>query len=242
MKKLLIGIGILVVVIISTLYLDLRLTHGFWIDMFYLEKNFGYDFEHKRIEADNSVEYTVEVNESGSYLLSFRNKSIVPKYFLAYRDSIYFNMTDTNFFHYSTRCSIQLPDTTVNNGWSSLGCCGTGIENVSINPFEHFQIEKTEKELFDSFLVYTLLSYQKDSCYYELLDDELLYCSDRDYNMNWVSQKTRSKIDTVEIQFYLPVYSYFTGDESFVYSNKLRVSYSDLISNFQERVESGSFY
>lgn len=226
-RRFLIILFTLGLVVFGTIFIDLKITRGFYFaQMMGLENRQSVELPS---ENSNCV-YEITATANGTYHFRFANNSITPKYFTAYRNSdIKYELDDTLFFAYAKKPEISMNESIIgdSDGWT----CGTGLGFVSINPFDSFEMNYTYDDLINStanFLDFWGGIDMLDGVVYD-------YSALQDTNGFIVLDPILNHLsnsDTVEVRYHLEVTSVTGSSEFKVESNPIKLSYLDLIKRW----------
>ena len=215
----------LVVALVLCIALDLNLTRGYFLSKITPEPQMG-----NVANGNLGIKYEVTKKANGQYQFSLKNQSIFPKFFFLYiwrSNQLFYTLEDSTIFFYGSRTKINYP---ILEREDSYGFdCGTGLGVATINPFESFTEKKSYEELTKFHNFRSLLTFEKSNKLYDLFCRAPLAKLAKD--IQWIDSCPLTYQDSVEVRFFLPVYSIFTGKQHNVYSNPIRLSYLDMIQN-----------
>lgn len=186
--------------------------------------------EYKGNSEDYSCEFNIKKGIGDKYIFTFKNYSLFPKYFLNYRDDELFqNITDSIFFDYLGGNLFPAYATDYSLNFD----CGTGLGLTSINPLESFEIEKTYKEIIEEFSTLDMLAKTTylsertpaEKPFYEFKNNEI---------DSFIKSESRHVLttDSVQVEYYISMYSFVSKDKIYTVSNRINVSMIDLISEY----------
>ncbi|MEZ4886339.1 MAG: hypothetical protein R3E32_16505 [Chitinophagales bacterium] len=232
-----VSIGFLLLLL--CVFADLQFTRGYFLKYVTAMPQMGEITE----DILGSFEYHIQKKENGNFDCTIRNNSIFPVNLIVYRNEAFFyNIEDSTLFDvgYATRVRLNLPHGIVeeNSGFD----CGTGIGLATINPFEKFQQEDIFETLAnDHFIQSSLLEpiINGDSL---LAIPPLIFDKTKsNFVFTGTDKRNVNYKDSLELKFYLPIYSIFTGKQFNLYSNCIKLSYLDLIErivrNHNQRIQ-----
>ncbi|PHN07196.1 hypothetical protein [Flavilitoribacter nigricans] len=211
------------------LTLDLRYTRGY-----FLGRLVPLTQMYASAGTMSSVSYRVERVRPGVLRFQLTNRSFFPKFFWIYRDNdLQFKLTDSTLFEYAGRIVFDSP---YKKSVESYGFdCGTGLGLASINPWENFSLEKTERSIYHRFQFDRMLSVRRDSIFYDPIHLEPLMTIKKGAGWVWHPAASLDPQDSVSVRFYLPVHAPFSGKRYDVVSNPVKFSYLDLIDGWREQ-------
>lgn len=182
------------------------------------------------INEDTSIEYNVKNMGDGLFTYSIYNKSLIPKYILVYRDNeMFFDLNSENIFSAGSRRYINAPKMEIMDNAGFI--CGTVLGAISINSFEIFSMKESYQNLLSRFSMDELLL-KLDTGYCDIFRGSPLIKLLKNNEFEFVNNVDILSQDSIEIQFYLPTYSVFNGAQTNNYSNTLKISYIDLLSQY----------
>ena len=174
------------------------------------------------------TKFLIEKKENGIYSFTFKNNSIVPKYFLFYREGkMFLNGLDTIFFYGNRARVINKKNTFKIN---LMFGCGNGLGLSSINPYEKFQKYYSYEEILNELSHLRMISDDQNK---DLLYSENLFSNEEKMILNPKSKL--NKKDSLEVQFYFGLYSVGENKQYPVKSNSIKIGYLDLIENYIEK-------
>lgn len=227
--------SLLTLILLCCIFTDLYFTRGFFLNYLVASPQMGEltnDFE-------GEFEYTIHKKANGNFGFRLQNKSIFPFNLILYRygspniyNHYFYSLPDSTLFDYATRAKLNYPINVKKQGYGFD--CGTGIGVATLNPFEEFDLEMSQDELLehiDLFQDLTLTLHRNDSTFlvdFIYLEPIVVQSNQEEYSLVRDSKITEK--DSVDVEFYLPVYSIFTGKQFDIYSNCIRFSYLDMIT------------
>lgn len=179
-------------------------------------------------EGNLNMEYQIEQIRPGVFQFRITNRSFFPKFIWLYRNhERLYTLTDTMLFRCADRVKFNYPYkmSTESYGFG----CGTGLGVASINPFETFITEKGYEDLAGYYSFYSNLAIRQGNVFYDPLYGQELAIMNEDQELEWCNTPHLTNADSVELQFFLPVHSIFTGKRHDIYSNPVKVAYLDLL-------------
>lgn len=224
--------------LILILLIDIFLFRGFFFEKIFFEKDYG-----ELHEAPTNVHYNIQ-KKGDNYTFTFKNNSYKPYYFWTYRwEKVIQKVPDTLFFIYARRIQIDYPhlSTEFYYGFD----CGTGVGMTAIRPQESFQIDLSYQELLDGhYYIYEHINAMNelDSIAKDLYHQKPLV---KIVNNRFTILENESikNTDSVNIRFYLPIFSPVKGHLSYVKSNPIKVSYLDIVKEIKkEQAERAKYY
>ncbi|AFM04757.1 hypothetical protein Fleli_2387 [Bernardetia litoralis DSM 6794] len=212
-----------IIILIGLITIDLYVFRGYYTSKIIIQPNSW------RNTQNYSCKLTIEQKNNNKYLFKFKNKSIIPSYFLNYRNEKYFqNINDTLFFTYIRKNLFPAYRFDYYNSFD----CGTGLGLTSINPFESFEIEKTYNDIIEESYHQDLL--KKTDFFHNKVKKSY---EDLDYKEIDSLLKKESEIisitDSIEIEYYTIMYSFVSKEEKYTKSNKINVSLKDLLEKYK---------
>jgi len=214
------------------LYLDLKLTRGYFLSKIAASPRIGQLSEDKK----TAMIYTIQKKADGTIISYFKNNSLTPKFIISYRfDDIFQKVNHDFFLDKAARKNISSSRKTKETGYGFD--CGTGLGSTSINPLESFYIERDYQDFLESFdLSRNLAERRGGAMMYDLLRLRPLF-ETKNNELIWLNEGNISPKDSIDVKFYIPVYSIFSGKQTNVYSNVIKVSYFDLLNEAKKRYE-----
>jgi hypothetical protein len=227
MKKLFKIILSLVTICLILILIDLYLLRG------YLTPNllsFIYTKNSKAKEIKNKDCNLFIKKEGDFYNLTFENKSYKPFLIWTYRnEKPLFKVNDSIFFQ-NLRYKSYFPQ--YKNDYHYGLDCGTGAGFFAINSYESFQIKKTYKELIKFIYWRSVHQYNiENDTIKDLIYNKPLLLTDRRKEFKIFERNDLTEKDSTEVQFYIPLFSFDHKKLSYIKSNKIRLSYKDIINN-----------
>ena len=209
--------------------LDVFLFRGFFLSEFISDDEYG-----KMTEPPTNLHY--EIRKKGDeFTLKFENESLVPHYFWTYRwNELMQKVPDSVFFAYAGRMQFTYPhlSTELNYGFD----CGSGVGMTAIRPRESFEITKSYSELVESYYyIYDHFNQleRTDSIAKDLFHQKpLVTLVDNKFKL--LENKFVRKSDSIEVKFYLPIFSPVKGHISYIVSNPIKFSYFDVIEQMKK--------
>lgn len=222
-----------ILILLLFIVADLQLTRGYFLNHFTALPKMGEtvnDFEGK-------FDYKIHKKEDGNFSFAIQNHSILPANMIVYRnDAFFYDIEDSLFFVYgnASRPRLKLPHGIVEDG---VGFdCGTGIGMATFNPFEKLEGELNRSELIDNYFLLSSLTEpiaERDSfiapppLFFDTLKSNFVFTGRNSRDINFK--------DSIEVQFYLPIYSLFTGKQYNVYSNPFKIAYLEAVNKIFQR-------
>jgi len=208
-------------IVLTLITIDLYVFRGFYSSKVYIQ------YEEWNNDQIYSCELKIEKISNDNYLFTFRNKSILPKYFLNYRnDKIRQKVTDTIFFNYLEKNLFPAYSFDYYRRFD----CGTGVGLSSINPLESFRIEKSYEDIINESSslnrIKNITFFNKrfiDLDYYEI--DSLIVNENPLVSIN----------DSIEIEYYINMNSFISKDVNYIVSNRINVSLKDILDQYKKR-------
>lgn len=176
-----------------------------------------------------SDDLSITVNKKGKmFRINFKNKSIKPFIVWTYRWNTFFPVNDSVFTsHYRLKANFPKYQNEYDYGLD----CGTGAGTFSINSFECFSYSLKEKELLQYFYIGAYHQYNEkgDTINDLIYNKPLLVLHPRKNTFKVFPRKDLTKQDSINVQLYLPVFSYNHQDLHYVKSNYFKLPYSKMI-------------
>lgn len=213
-------------VFLLLIIIDLYVFRGFYSSEIIINPN------HPFITENNSCCFKIKKETDDKYIFTFKNYSLFPKYLMNYRNEQYFQSVHSDlFFNYIDAIIFPAYGTDYNLNFD----CGTGLGLSSINPFESFKVEMTYKEIIEDISWLDILSnsmyleerYSFEKPFYDLEYDEI------DSLIVEVSQNVLIT-DSVQVEYFVPLYSFVSKDRINMESNKVTVSMKDILDEYMK--------
>lgn len=225
MKKVLKIAKVVIALFLVLILIDLYVFRGYFnVDIF--RRYFADYSERKEIQSDN-LEFKIQKSDS-SFLINFRNKSLKPYFVKTYRWKVKFPVNDSIFFLH-LRSKSYYPK--LRDDYGDGMDCGTGIGYFSINPLESFEQEIGYYELIKNHLSYDHRKKTQGDTINDLFYDKPLIISKKDQLPYQINRDDLTEKDSLSLRLYIPVYNYNYNQLIYVKSNKIKVSYLDVIKN-----------
>jgi len=212
-------------IILSLIIIDLYVFRGFYTSKIHIKPDAWVN------DQTHSCKFQIEKIANDKYLFTFKNNSILPKYFLNYRNEEYLQkITDTMFFDYSGK-----------NLFPAYGFdyyynfdCGTGLGLSSINPLETFKIEKNYKDIINEFCHFGTI--MKTSFFNKRTEKPYTELSFEEIDSLIINgSELVSKTDSVQIEYYIKMNSSFSKNGIYSVSNKINIGLNDLLSQYKNK-------
>ncbi|WP_196896039.1 hypothetical protein [Aureivirga marina] len=221
-KRILIQLSIF----ISILIIDLYVFRGYFSSSVIISPN------EWNYEIDRSSKLSITKNNN-KYLFNYNNNSLSPKYVLNYRSGKKLMKFNDTIFFYSLRKNL-FPnyDTDYSNSFD----CGTGLDLISINPFDSYKIEKTYQEIINecSYSDY----FKKTEYFQKKFPKQFKHLKYHQIDSLIIKEKDFiSNKDSVKVEYFIVMYSYLSKDRLRTVSNKINVSLKDLFESYIERTD-----
>lgn len=216
LKKALIYIITLVLVFIL---FDLYILRGLYSSYFIFAKNSN---------SEKTV-FRITKKEDGIFNFSIKNKSIIPDYFLFYREGNIFLDDIEDIVFTGNRSRVLNSRNSIEKISLTFGC-SNGLGFCSINPYEKFEKDYNYKELLNEI---NYLNNIIDSDDNDLLYGEKLFI-DRD-NLILNKKIKITKSDSLEVEFYFGLFSIELNEQYPIKSNSVKIGYLDLIESYIEK-------
>lgn len=184
-------------------------------------------YEHRKLVDSNNLEFNIQKSDS-SFHIDFKNKSLQPYFVMTYRWNINFPVNDSIFFLHD-RVKTYYPMLKTEYGYGMD--CGTGIGYFSINPLENFKQEIGYHKLIKEHLVYDHRKTSDNDTINDLFYDKPLIISKDDELPYLIDRNDLTEKDSLNLRLYVPVFNYNYGKLIYVKSNKIKVSFLDIIKN-----------
>lgn len=123
--------------------------------------------------------------------------------------------------------------------------CGTGVGMTAICPRESFRIEKTYKELLENY-DYTYDHFKEEDSLGIITNDlyhqkPLIELVEHEFKI--LENASVKRQDSVDVRFYIPVFSPIKGDLYYIKSNTIKFSYFDIIEHMRAiQTERAKYY
>ncbi len=236
LKSLFKTISLLAFILLCLVFADLKLTRGYFFKYFVAMPQMGEfadDFE-------GGFEYTIKKKANGNFDFRLQNKSIFPVNLILYRNDspnrynhFFYTLEDSTLFDYARRAKLNYPINVKEQGYG-FGC-GSGLGTATLNPFEGFDLELSYQELLGRYNLVgdlTLRVTRNDSTFFlDFVHLRPIISHSKPYNYSLIKDTKITQKDSVDVEFYLPVYSIFTGKQFNVYSNSIKLSYLDMLKS-----------
>lgn len=213
--------ALIYIIILTSVFIlfDLYILRGLNSSYFIFAKNIN----------SEKTEFRITKKEDGIFNFSIKNKSIIPDYFLFYREGNIFldNVEDIVFM--GNRSRVLNPKNGIEKIRLTFGC-GNGLGFCSINPYEKFEKDYNYKELLNEV---NYLNNIIDSDDNDLLYGEKLF-TDRD-NLILNNEIKITENDSLEVEFYYGLYSMELNEQYPIKSNSVKIGYLDLIDSYIEK-------
>ncbi|CAL2101578.1 conserved protein of unknown function [Tenacibaculum sp. 190130A14a] len=172
---------------------------------------------------------SIQVTKKGKvFHIDFKNSSIKPFIVWTYRWKAFFPVNDSIFSsHYRLKADFPKYQNEYNYGLD----CGTGAGTFSITPFECFSYQLKEKDLLKYYYMGAYHQHNKkgDTINDLIYNKPLLVVHPRKNTFKIFPRKDLTKRDSINVQLYLPVFSYNHQDLHYVKSNYFKLPYSKMI-------------
>ncbi|MFY7672281.1 hypothetical protein ACOSP6_14445 [Tenacibaculum sp. MEBiC06402] len=225
MKKIFKIVKTVLALFLVLILIDLYIFRGYlYIDFF---RGYFTDYtERKEIQSDN-LEFKIRKSDS-SFHINFTNKSLKPYFVKTYRWKVKFPVNDSIFFlHLRTKSNYPKLQDDYGDGMD----CGTGIGYFSINPLESFKQDISYSKLIKNHLSYAHRKRTDEDTINDLFYDKPLIISKEDKLPFLIDRNDLTEEDSLSLRLYIPVYNYNYSQLIYVKSNKIKVSYLDVIKN-----------
>lgn len=224
LKNLLLSVCILITSIFLT---DLYVFRSYFLpDIIYSLFYTGYP-ETKEVTSTD-LELTIK-KEDNNFHINFKNKSFKPFLVWTYRwDQLIFKMNDSILSnHYRLIADFPYYKNEYEYGLD----CGTGAGHFSINPFERFNSKLTHDELLNHLYwgAYHQYNEKGDTIMDLIYNKPLLVVHHRKNKFKVFPRNDITEKDSVQVQLYLPVFSYNQNNVSYIQSNSIKLSYQKII-------------
>ena len=225
MKKIFKIVKVLFALFLVLILIDLYIFRGYLYLGFFREYFTDYT-ERKEIESSN-LEFKIQKSDS-SFYINFNNKSLKPYFVKTYRWGPKFPVNDSIFFlHLRSKSYYPKLQDDYGDGMD----CGTGIGYFSINPLESFKQEISYSKLIKNHLSYDHRKRTDGDTINDLFYDKPLMISKEDKLPYLINRNDLTEKDSLSLRLYIPVYNYNYSEMIYVKSNKIKVSYLDVIKN-----------
>jgi hypothetical protein len=179
--------------------------------------------------SSEKTEFTITKKEDGIFNFSIKNKSIIPDYFMFYREGNIFlnNVEDIVFM--GNRSRVLNTKNSIEKISLAFGC-SNGLGFCSINPYEKFEKDYNYKEVLNEINYLNNIIDNDDN---DLLYGEKLFIDRDSLILNKKSKITKK--DSLEIEFYYGLYSMELNEQYSIKSNSVKIGYLDLIESYIEK-------
>ena len=179
--------------------------------------------------SSEKTEFTITKKEDGIFNFSIKNKSIIPDYFMFYREGNIFlnNVEDIVFM--GNRSRVLNTKNSIKKISLAFGC-SNGLGFCSINPYEKFEKDYNYKEVLNEINYLNNIIDNDDN---DLLYGEKLFMDRDSLILNKKSKITEK--DSLEIEFYYGLYSMELNEQYSIKSNSVKIGYLDLIESYIEK-------
>jgi hypothetical protein len=179
--------------------------------------------------SSEKTEFTITKKEDGIFNFSIKNKSIIPDYFMFYREGNIFlnNVEDIVFM--GNRSRVLNTKNSIKKISLAFGC-SNGLGFCSINPYEKFEKDYNYKEVLNEINYLNNIIDNDDN---DLLYGEKLFMDRDSLILNKKSKITKK--DSLEIEFYYGLYSMELNEQYSIKSNSVKIGYLDLIESYIEK-------
>ncbi|MGB1041781.1 MAG: hypothetical protein ACPGU6_00165 [Tenacibaculum sp.] len=206
---------------------DLYIIRGYITPNILYSLNF--DYSRNGLETTNEYCNLTITKEDDSFNIQFKNNSYKPFLVWTYRWDSYFKVNDSVFIDH-LRYKSYFPKHT--NKYEYGLDCGTGAGTFTVNPFETFKIKKTYKELVNFIYWENVHQYNSiNDTINDLIYNKPLLLVDRDKEFKIFKRNDLTDKDSTEIELYLPLFTIDHKTLFYVKSNKIKISYKDIINN-----------
>jgi len=181
-------------------------------------------------------EYSIKKLPNQNFRFQFKNKSLLPFYIWTYKNNALLQeVSDSIFFNYATRFKISLPSDVYQsqNIFNEIKDyyygvdCGTGLGETLIKPLEKFDLTLNYEQLLHKSSWNIRIWNHIDYVSTDVLNNERIYSSTQKYALT--DSQNILPTDSLEFEFYLPAFCLFTRNPSYAASNKIKISYLDLL-------------
>ena len=184
-------------------------------------------YEDRKVVDSENLQLNIRKSDS-SFHINFKNKSLRPYFVMTYRWDINFPVNDSIFFlHSRSKTYYPMLKTEYDYGMD----CGTGVGYFSINPLENFKQEIGYHKLIKEHLVYDHRKTSDNDTINDLFYNKPLIISKDDESPYLIDRDDLTAKDSLSLRLYIPVFSYNYGKLIYVKSNKIKVSFLDIIKN-----------
>ncbi|CAM1362678.1 hypothetical protein [Tenacibaculum xiamenense] len=218
----------IILVTLSPFLVDLYVFRGYFsTDIVYI---LSYPHEKELIEVENN-NLSIEIDKSNDdFILTFKNNSIKPYLTLTYRWNIIFDIDNEKFLqHYRTKYNSKF----IKEKYNYSVSCGTGLSTFSINPYESFQSKISYRDFLKDFGInYCHYKTTKNDTIMDVIHNKpLLFLDDKNDQFKVFNRADLTLKDSIEVQLYLPVFSYDYKEVTYVKSNYIKLPYLNIIDN-----------
>ncbi|WP_397447811.1 hypothetical protein [Polaribacter sp. R77954] len=190
--------------------------------------NSSYFIFKKNIDL-KKTEFIITKKEDGIFNFSIKNNSIIPDYFMFYREgNIFLNNVEQIVFM-GNRSRVLNTKNNIEKINLSFGC-SNGLGLCSINPYEKFEKDYSYKEVLNEINYINNISDNKNN---DLLFGEKLFLDKENLIFNHESKITKK--DSLEIEFYYGLFSEGLKEQYPIKSNVVKIGYLDLIESYIEK-------
>ena len=217
LKKALIYIVILISVFIL---FDLYFMRGLNSSYFIFAKNI----------SSEKTEFIITKKEDGIFNFSIKNNSIIPDYFMFYREGNIFLDNDVEEIVFmGNRSRVMNAKNNIEKVSLTFGC-SNGLGLCSINSYEKFEKNYNYKEVLNEINYINNISDNENN---DLLFGEKLFLDKENLIFNHESKITKK--DSLEIEFYFGLFSLESKKQYPIKSNSVKIGYLDLIKSYIEK-------
>lgn len=227
MKKLFKIILSLIAICFIAILIDLYAFRGYFTpDLLYLIKS-----KNLKVKEIENIDCNLFIKKEGDfYNLTFDNISYKTFLTWTYRDeNLLFKVNDSIFFQH-IRYKSHFPK--YKNDYHYGLDCGTGAGYFTINPYESFKIKSTYKELIKFIYWESVHQYNTiNDTVKDLIYNKPLLLTNRWEKFKVFERNDLSERDSTDVEFYIPLFSINHKKLFYVKSNKIKLSYKDIIDN-----------
>ena len=168
--------------------------------------------------------------EGEFYKINFKNNSYKPFFVWTYRwEDPFFKVNDSIFYRH-LRYKSYFPKY-INEYHYGLDC-GSGAGEFAIKPYESFKVKKSYKELINFIYWRSVHQFNSENdTIKDLIHNKPLLLTDRRKEFKIFKRTDLTEKDSTDIQLYIPLFNASHKKLFYVKSNKIKLSYRDIIEN-----------
>jgi hypothetical protein len=213
----------------TLIYIVIFISVFILFDLYFLRGlNSSYLIFGKNIDS-KKTEFIIRKKENGLFNFRIKNNSIIPDYFMFFREGKIFldNVEDIVFM--GNRSRVLNTRNNIEKISLNFGC-SNGLGLCSINPYEKFEKDYSYKEVLNEINYINNISDNENN---DLLFGEKLFLDKENLIFNKESRITDK--DSLEIEFYYGLFSLESNEQYSIKSNSVKIGYLDLIESYIEK-------